>query len=539
MCPSAAQRRNLLLITTKDPMTRPPQSLHIFRKDLLHLWPETLVVVLLFVAFAWTASSAWLHTQAAIASTLLGGFLKIFLMPVSWLVVITRLIQDESLVGDRQFWTSRPYHWAKLLAAKLLYLFVFLYVPFFLMQVFLLKHAGLYPTLALPALLKNLLLLTVIIVIPLAAIAAVTSTFARMLLTTVGAIIYLLIVSLGVVYLLLRRMPPPGLEYFLYGFIILLPFAVLVYQYATRKTHIARIVLALTPLLIVALLLLIPATALIHRAYPLSTTGAQLAPLPDALLPRTTPTGRLRIEGGLVQVALPFAVSGIDRESNLLIKGLQLTIDAPNYHWSSPYQNDAGNELNAFNPATILPVILPAAVFQRVHDTPADVHLSLAVAGLKAEQPSTWKATLLPFSVPGHGVCSYSAEEPDAPPVCRYPLQVPTVNLVGADLTSGSCADTSTPKVPSRANLAPRLPSALDFDPVISIPLDLRNASGAPQQPLFLCPGTPLHFIEAKPSGQNRLEVTLKQILLDRYVTRISERSQQPTQQPTQPGPAN
>ena len=206
-------------------MTRPPQSLHIFRKDLLHLWPETLVVVLLFVAFAWTASSAWLHTQAAIASTLLGGFLKIFLMPVSWLVVITRLIQDESLVGDRQFWTSRPYHWAKLLAAKLLYLFVFLYVPFFLMQVFLLKHAGLYPTLALPALLKNLLLLTVIIVIPLAAIAAVTSTFARMLLSTVGAIIYLLIVSLGVVYLLLRRMPPPGLEYFLYGLIILLPFA--------------------------------------------------------------------------------------------------------------------------------------------------------------------------------------------------------------------------------------------------------------------------------------------------------------------------
>ena len=133
------------------------------------------------------------------------------LMPVAWMVVIARLIQDEPLVGDRQFWTSRPYHWGSLLAAKVLYMVVFLYLPFFLMQVYLLKHAGLYPTTVIPALLHNLLLLTVLIIVPIAAIAAVTSTFPRLLLTVIAAIIYVVIVAVVFGIVVFQRMPAPHL----------------------------------------------------------------------------------------------------------------------------------------------------------------------------------------------------------------------------------------------------------------------------------------------------------------------------------------
>ena len=36
-----------------------PQPLHIFSKDVRHLWPETLLTLLLFVAFAWVVPYGW------------------------------------------------------------------------------------------------------------------------------------------------------------------------------------------------------------------------------------------------------------------------------------------------------------------------------------------------------------------------------------------------------------------------------------------------------------------------------------------------
>jgi len=396
-----------------------PQPLHIFRKDLMHLWPETLTTLLLIAAFAWAAPSGWSQSQYSGVAVLLAGFLKYFLIPIAWLVMISRLIHDETLVGDRQFWTSRPYHWAQLFSAKLLYLLVFLYLPFFLMQVFLLKRAGLYPTTVIPSLLYNLLLLTVIIVVPLTAIAAVTGTFARMLLTTIGTVIYMLIVSLLVLFLIFRRMPPPGLEYVLIGIFILLPLIALVYQYATRKTLISRLMLAATPLLIALLLFLTPATMLIDHSYQLSTAAdaPKLSSLPDGLLPKASPAGNLMVVRGDVLVSIPVAVSGVDQRSNFIVHGVAATIDAPGVHWTSPYMNSIGTELGAFRPIANLNVAMPVEVFNKISKVPADVHLTLAADHLSAEEPTQWKATLLPFSVPGHGLCSYPPDDPDANPV--------------------------------------------------------------------------------------------------------------------------
>lgn len=505
-----------------------PQPLHIFRKDLTHLWPETLVALILFVAFAWSAPSGWTHSQYAALAQILAGFLHL-LMPISWLIVISRLIHDEPLVGDRQFWTSRPYHWAKLLAAKLLYIFAFLYVPFFIMQVYLLKHAGLYPTTVLPALLHNLLLLTVIIVVPLTAIAAVTSTFARLLLSVLGGIIYVLVVAAVVGFRIWQRMSPPILQPVFIAILILLPAIALVYQYMTRRTATSRIMLLATPLLVGILLLLTPATALIQHAYPLASASdtPKLSALPNELGPQQAATGRLRTASNNVELGLPVTVAGADKESNYVVQGVAATIDAPGVHWSGPYGTSFGQEINAYNPVVMVVLSLPLDVFQKIGGTPANVHLSLAVDHLKATDPSTWKATLTPFSVPGHGLCSYSSESPDDPPTCRYPLVVPELNLVAAQVTEGSCSDPAAPKAPRRANLSAG-PSMLDFDPVITVPLSFGDGrqQGPPQQQTFLCPGTPLQFIGAKSQGKTRLEVDLKQIPLDRYVSRIDEKSQ-------------
>ena len=82
------------------------------------------------------------------------------LVPVSWWLLISRAVHAEALVGDRQFWITRPYEWKSLLAAKLLFLAIYIYASILLAQCALLRAAGFHPLSYMPGLLYNLLLLT-------------------------------------------------------------------------------------------------------------------------------------------------------------------------------------------------------------------------------------------------------------------------------------------------------------------------------------------------------------------------------------------
>jgi hypothetical protein len=513
-------------------MPRTPQPLHILRKDLTHLWPETLIVVGLFVACAWASPSRWTSSQNEISGLIpfLAVFLKAFLMPVSWLVLISRLIHDEPLVGDRQFWTSRPYHWLSLLGSKLLYLALFLYLPFLLMQIYLLKHAGLYPTTAIPALLHNLLLLTVIIVIPIAAISAVTSSFVKTLISFIAAVIYLIILSIFIYFMVVHRMPPPALEPILTGLFIGLPAVALVYQYATRRTAISRAILIATPAVIALLLMVTPATALIEHAYPLSSTP-KLSPLPDAFAPRAPEQGELLVLARRVQIGIPFTVSDADKDSNYIVTGIAATVDAPGVHWSSPYNTPSQPaRINAAAPISAVPVEMPLEVFNQLGHAPADVHLSITVQQLKADQPAAWKASGDTFMVPGHGVCSFDSAHPDAPPTCRYPFKTPDVNFATAPL-SANCSDPSAPKQTGVAQMNSGA-GFVDFDPVSTQTLSF-SSNGQQQVPGVLCPGTPISFVEGHDQAKLRLQLDEKHLLLENYATHYTPRQQRgPRPQP-------
>src|SRR5580704_12726232 len=110
------------------------QTLHIFLKDARRFWAEIFVSVavtagLIGICIVMHGSNNYaldLHTQ--IFATLAG--LLMVLVPAGWWVLITRVIHAERLVGDTQFWITRPYVWNKLLSAKLLFLLAFLYLPF-------------------------------------------------------------------------------------------------------------------------------------------------------------------------------------------------------------------------------------------------------------------------------------------------------------------------------------------------------------------------------------------------------------------------
>jgi hypothetical protein len=514
-------------------MPRTPQPLHIFRKDLTHLWPETLIVVGLFIAFAWASPSRWTGSENEIVGLvgLLAIFLKVFLMPVSWLVLVSRLIHDEPLVGDRQFWTSRPYHWLSLLAAKVLYLLLFLYLPFLLMQVYLLKRAGLYPTTAIPELLHNLLLLSVIIVIPIAAISAVTSSFVRTLISFIGAVIYLIILSLCIFWMVIHRMPPPSIEPIITGLFIVLPAAALVYQYATRRTAISRAILIATPAVIALLILITPATALIKHSYSLSSTP-KLGALPEGFGPKSPEPGPLYVIGNRVQVGIPFTVADADKDSNYVVTGVAATIDAPGVHWSSPYVTVQNARINAGAPISVIPIDMPLDIFNQVGHAPADIHLSITAQQIKAAQPSTWKATAGSFAVPGHGVCSFNPAHPDMPPVCRYPFKTPDLNFASAQV-SAACGDPSAPKQTGITQMTSGA-GFVDFDPVNTQSLSFSSPGPNPAQSQpagILCPGTDVSFIEGNEKAKVRLELDEKQLLLENYATHARERSRLPPPQ--------
>ena len=493
-----------------------PQSLHIFRKDLRHLWPETLVSVILLVAFAWSAPYKSSPGPYAILATLLNPLLHV-LIPVAWMVLISRLIHDEPLVGDRQFWTSRPYHWAKLLLAKCLFLIAFIYLPFLLMQVYLLKHAGLHPTTALPDLLHNLLLLTVILVLPITALAAVTTTFAKVLLSALSAIIYILILGGVALYFTFDRQLPPHINFIAAAILILLPAFALVYQYARRRTQHARLVLLLTPIVALIFFFILPATALIHAGYPAMGTnaGPRLTPFP---VPEHPVTGNLRLlPRGQVEIGLPFRVEGVDRETDYSIDGVALTIDAPHLHWTSPYLKnliDPG-QIN-MSPGVGVGTAIPLDLFNRISQAPADVHLSLAVEHLKAAT-STWNSAPSGFDVPGHGHCVVSTDDPGAPPVCNFPFKTPKFLSVSAPV-SADCSNPAAQTFPARQVLG-GAGGSLYFDPVVPVPLAPNTGTDRFQG--HLCPGTPLTFVEGVSVGRARLEVDDKQIVLNPLAARV------------------
>ena len=128
------------------------QILRIFVKDARHQWFEILIPIAVIF-------SPGVHLSLSVADRSDVGWqpigllpfvgsvgdlpsLLVLLVPLSWWLLISPLVHAEKLVGDRQFWITRPYEWKKLLAAKVLFLIVFLYIPLLLAQCLMLAKAG-------------------------------------------------------------------------------------------------------------------------------------------------------------------------------------------------------------------------------------------------------------------------------------------------------------------------------------------------------------------------------------------------------------
>jgi hypothetical protein len=502
------------------------QPVHILRKDARHLWPETLVSIALLIAFAWAEVQTWAPSDGTFNPAGLALGILRFLIPVSWLVLTSRLVHDEELVGDRQFWTTRPYTWYSLLAAKILYLVVFISVPFLIMQAWLLHHAGLYPTLLLPALLKNQLYIAAIFLLPLVAIAAVTSTFVRYISSVLGGFIYLFAVVAIAAYVWSDKLDAPYLGSYLAGALIVLVLAALILQYATRKTLIARLMLVAVPLVIVLFAALSPVNALNNHRYPDSAPGTASF---DTDPVRQQPDGRLFTFQHKVALDLPIQLQlpGLSADSYLLATHFRTTLDGPNgFHYAS----DWTGETASFSPqqsAYVLPLLLPEKIYNKIHDQPVSLHIELGTQTFNPGTPYSITATEKPFPIPHHAACTVSSD--DGVLECRFAFANPDLQKVEATVHPGNCLTPGPQSATGVTGMAPSLTS-FGFSPVeiLRPQMTLRTTK------VSVCPGTRTTFTPSVPGPYGRLHLDIPSIKLDPYARRIPTRPDTPTPDPTQ-----
>lgn len=508
------------------------QILHIFKKDTRHLWPEILISLALTVAFVRVSMAVWSNSNRfdnPLLSIVAG--LLTTLVPVSWWVLSARLIHDESLVGDSQFWLTRPYRWQNLLAAKALFLIAFLYLPIFIAQVVLLGAAGFHPFVYLPGIFYNLVLLTIVLILPIAAIATVTPNFARFTLTLLGAFAYLGLIiwaTSSIPFLNGSNFPNPYEGKLTFSLAVCTLLLVIALQYATRRTWRSRWLLLALPFLLIVCSLAWPIQTLARRLYP-PLSVAEQSPVQLALDPDPTRQELHPILPWTNQTyfVFPLTVTGVPSGTLVRSQVIQVSIEAPNgLRWSSNWRSITQSYL----PDTVQSLIdipIDSKFLNRIQATPATVTVAFALVQLRADTTVTTQAGEQDFSIPGGGICSESNLRGTFPE-CRFPMSGPGLTFVTSRWSDGPCSQTSSTGSGTLGDvwLGTVDPGIAEFglDPVKIKSLTFSNQPRDPHHPTFICPGTPVTATPYLIVRRFQTILTIPNLDLTKYTTDHPER---------------
>lgn len=395
------------------------QILHIFQKDSRQHWPEIALSLGITAVLMWLGPYQWrVSVYDGNYSTQLVRELAMLMSPlmvIGWVILIARVVHAEPLVGDRQFWITRPYEWQKLLAAKALFVAVWVCVPLVLMQIVLLARAGFAPAHWIAGLAYNLLLVLAVMILPLAAIAAVTTGFGRVALTLVGALFGLVV--LGVVESLLRARFSPNANpdrmigtLTIFALLFAVCAAVMVVQYSARKTRTSVMLLVGLAVSGIAIYLVGPDQWLIDRMYSQGGTAPVLLTLDRAKAGHSAPETWLNAND-LIGIEVPLKVSGVADGYAALFDDVKFTVQAANgVHWTSGWQHldhppaPGANGSDASGDAQI-PIAMPNTVYDELKGIPFQIQMRLATTEAKIVRVTEISGSVGESAVPGVGYC--------------------------------------------------------------------------------------------------------------------------------------
>jgi hypothetical protein len=470
-------------------------TFHIFWKDARYLWREVTVSLALLVARGWSVPREWTdagpsHFAAADWSTwssiyLHGMFwdgLLVVLLPVSWLFAVVRAIQSDSLVGDRQFWLTRPYDRKQLFAAKCLFILAFINLPLLILDLYLLAKAGFAPMHYMVGLLWIQCLITLILVIPIAALATVTATVVQLLLTLLVIVLYMVGSSF-----LSERMPASAITSTGPLPTILLlatPLGMIALQYARRRTMLARSLILLPMIGLVLITVLAPYRRLISRQYPALRAGEQ-PPIQLALgenLGTWRGTRKLDAEGA--GIVLPLVITRTDPDSILIMKGSHVVVEGPDgLHWDAGWAPMNSMQILPGQNYASVNFALPMELYRQLRPTDVKIQVTLAFTYFQDANRRKFVVPEGTFALPEVGLCSASLDDPartyrrPQPLMCLAPFHQPTSLYMKLKLNESTCPlPEGTPALPDDALgfswvQSSESPAEFGIDPVVQFAL--------------------------------------------------------------------
>lgn len=506
------------------------QVLHIFKKDVRHMWWEILASLVLLGLYTWHEPTTWSPAKVYdYGSGLLEFLWNIVptLVPLAWAFLIVREIQDENLVGDRQLWVTRPYEWPKLLAAKILFVLAVVNLPLFIVDLILLHEGGFTIWSHIGGLLSLPVTMMLIVFLPIITGATVTRSLGQFVLLVIGIVVCLIAIAS-----IQEAVPESGMSSggLAETVVVLLLFAafvfVVIWQYIRRAVWPARVVLLGTLLAIILVSVATPYRLLTNREFPLpSSDRAALAHFSfdaDAVHPtghRDAPQGQKT-----ASILFPLRVSGI--QGNLIaVRGILVQIEGPDgFRADSRWQG----EFSVLQPTqTHFPANfdLDKKAFEPIKSTPVKLRVSLALTGYRLSDKRSIVATAQQFTLFGRERCAVVSVR--APFIgCRAALRIPSyfATIDPADLTCPSEIMEERPTSPLIAYeglwdndsgfVLPQISPVHQFWP--------RFLDGSARPPSFvnICPGTKLSLSKPHAFENSRVEIEIDGIRLEEYLAR-------------------
>jgi hypothetical protein len=497
---------------------------NIFIKDLRRHWPEALASLALMIAYVYVEIRQWPREDRAFGWSGLTAFqwlsrIMVPLLLLAWTFLIIRVVQSEALVGDRQFWVTRPYDWKKLLAAKALFILSFLNFPLFVMQAFLLARAGFHPGSYLYGLLW-MQLTWLMFFLSAAAVTSVTANMGQMLLAT----LFLGLYGAGIA-VLSQVIPdadyPAGNDWWSPLLLVGTVVAVILLQYRWRRTALSRRLIVAFGCYLALLTGATPYRKLMARAYPLNLEAE--SPIRLALLPGVHHGANAATrDDDEEEIHLPFRLSGLPNGSILHLDGTILILtNSAGIHWDSGWKSQY-ELLFPVQKTTQIVFQIKRKVFDQIKSAPVNAKLLLTFTLYHDQNQRRFVPPAGEFKSSDLGLCSYNFDYLRGLH-CLLPLRKPAFLLVSSEMAASTCpADTDDSPAPPgllahRSIQGDSDPAEFGVSPIQAEEVYLSNMSTYAND-RGICPGTPLILSNPEVVRKGRIELQFDKLSIADYL---------------------
>jgi hypothetical protein len=381
--------------------------LHIFRKDVRHLWPQILVILALFVTFDILEILSFpLQLPETQRIDSLSGIAMLLLTLAIWYVVALAIYQ-EALPGNRQFWLTKPYSRSKLLGAKVLFIVIFINVPLLLSDCIILGAQGFPALSSIPRLVLRQIVVSGLFILPSFAIATVTRGVAQFVFAW-----FLIVLSFVTQTMVLSALSgAQGAISVSFGafemslVVVIVTGSIIIWQYAKRQSIAGSVVLIV---LAFAGLPAIPAVSMLARHIPGLSPNQEVRSPGPANIRIAYELGRARRhygspQGGYIQLSLPIRVDGLPADTLLEGNG-PVTIDVGGKEWPKPHWRPA-TSIERSSGEYWQNLNLEASALDKLKDRAANIETSLHLTLVSDKIQTSIPVVERSFWVPHLGHC--------------------------------------------------------------------------------------------------------------------------------------